>query len=39
MLHGFTTQYSDIDLTIYGKTENAKVRQTNAELYLDTSSG
>jgi predicted nucleotidyltransferase len=40
MLHGFHhPKYSDIDLTIYGKTENAKVCQTNAELYSDTSSG
>ena len=40
MLHGFHhPKYSDIDLTIYGKTENAKVRQTNAELYSDSSSG
>jgi predicted nucleotidyltransferase len=40
MLHGFHhPEYSDIDLTIYGKEENAKVRQTNAELYSDSSSG
>ena len=40
MLHGFHhPNYSDIDLTIYGKAENAKMRQTMAELYSDSSSG
>jgi len=40
MLHGFHhPKYSDIDLTIYGKAENAKMRQTMAELYSDSSSG
>jgi predicted nucleotidyltransferase len=40
MLHGFHhPKYSDIDLTIYGKAENAKMRQTMAELYADNSSG
>ena len=40
MLHGFHhPKYSDIDLTIYGEAENAKVRQTMTELYSDSSSG
>jgi predicted nucleotidyltransferase len=40
MLHSFHhPKYSDIDLTIYGKAENAKVRQTMAQLYSDGSSG
>jgi predicted nucleotidyltransferase len=40
MLHGFHhPKYSDIDLTIYGKAENAKMCQTMAELYSDISSG
>lgn len=40
MLHGFHhPKYSDIDLTIYGKAENAKMRQTMAELYSDNNSG
>ena len=40
MLHGFHhPKFSDIDFTIYGKAENAKVRQTMAELYSDGSSG
>ena len=40
MLHGFHhPKYSDIDFTIYGKTENRKIHETNAELYDDPSSG
>ena len=40
MLHGFHhPKYSDIDLTIYGKAENIKMRQTMAQLYSDSSSG
>jgi predicted nucleotidyltransferase len=40
MLHGFHhPQYSDIDFTIYGKPENAKIRKTLAELYADKTSG
>ena len=40
MLHEFHhPKFSDIDFTIYGKTENAKMRRTNAELYSDNSSG
>ena len=40
MLHGFHhPKFSDIDFTIYGKTENAKMRQTMAQLYSDRSSG
>jgi predicted nucleotidyltransferase len=40
MLHGFHhPKYSDIDLTIYGKAENVKMRQTMAQLYSDSSSG
>lgn len=40
MLHGFHhPKFSDIDFTIYGKTENAKMRQTMAELYEDKDSG
>jgi predicted nucleotidyltransferase len=40
MLHGFHhPKYSDIDLTIYGKAENFKMRQTMAQLYSDSSSG
>lgn len=40
MLHGFHhPKYSDIDLIIYGKSENAIMRQTLAELYSDSSSG
>ena len=39
MLHGFHhPKFSDIDLTIYGKVENAKMRQTMAQLYSDASS-
>ena len=34
MLHGFYhPKYSDIDFVIYGKAENAKMRQTLEELY------
>jgi predicted nucleotidyltransferase len=40
MLHGFHhPKYSDIDFTIYGKTENRKICQTMAQLYADHSSG
>ncbi len=40
MLHGFHhPKYSDIDFTIYGKAENAKMCQTMAQLYSDSSSG
>ena len=40
MLHGFHhPRFSDIDFTIYGKSENAKVRQMMAELYSDSGSG
>ena len=40
MLHGFHhPKYSDIDFTIYGKSENAKVRKTMAQLYSDPNSG
>jgi predicted nucleotidyltransferase len=40
MLHGFHhPKYSDIDFTIYGKAENKKICQTNAQLYADPSSG
>ena len=40
MLHGFHhPKFSDIDFTIYGKAENAKMRQTMAQLYSDSSSG
>ena len=36
----FTTQsISDIDFTIYGKTENRKICQTMAQLYSDRNSG
>jgi predicted nucleotidyltransferase len=39
MLHGFHhPKYSDIDFVIYGKAENAKMRQTLEELY-DSDSG
>lgn len=39
MLHGFHhPDYSDIDLVVYGKKENAKMRQVLAELYADTAS-
>jgi predicted nucleotidyltransferase len=40
MLHGFHhPKYSDIDFTIYGITENRKICQTMAQLYVDHSSG
>jgi predicted nucleotidyltransferase len=40
MLHGFHhPKFSDIDFTIYGKAENAKMRQTMAELYETKDSG
>jgi predicted nucleotidyltransferase len=40
MLHGFHhPKYSDIDFTIYGKAENAKICQTMAKLYSDSTSG
>jgi len=40
MLHGFHhPKYSDIDFTIYGKTENRKICQTMAQLYADKTSG
>ncbi len=40
MLHSFHhPKFSDIDFTIYGKTENAKMRQTMAQLYSDRGSG
>ncbi len=40
MLHGFHhPKFSDIDFTIYGKAENAKMCETMAQLYADSSSG
>jgi len=40
MLHSFHhPKYSDIDFTIYGKEENAKMRKTLEDLYSDKSSG
>ena len=40
MLHGFHhPKYSDIDFVIYGKAENAKMRQTLEELYDRSDSG
>jgi predicted nucleotidyltransferase len=40
MLHGFHhPKFSDIDLLIYGKKENAKIRETLAALYADGVSG
>ncbi|MCL1978000.1 MAG: hypothetical protein FWG55_07885 [Candidatus Bathyarchaeota archaeon] len=40
MLHAFHhPKYSDIDFTIYGKEQNAKMRQVLEELYADRSSG
>ncbi len=40
MLHGFHhPKYSDIDFVIYGKAENAKMRQTLEELYDRSESG
>jgi predicted nucleotidyltransferase len=40
MLHGFHhPDFSDIDFVIYGKSENAKMRQTLEELYCRDDSG
>jgi predicted nucleotidyltransferase len=40
MLHAFHhPKYSDIDFTIYGKEQNAKMRKTLQELYSDKPSG
>jgi len=40
MLHGFHhPRFSDIDLAVYGKKENAKVRETLEALYADGASG
>jgi predicted nucleotidyltransferase len=40
MLHGFHhPRFSDIDLVVYGKKENAKVRETLEALYADGASG
>ena len=40
MLHGFHhPKFSDIDLIVYGKKENAKMRKTLEALYADKSSG
>jgi predicted nucleotidyltransferase len=40
MLHGFHhPKFSDIDLVIYGKKENAKMRETLEALYADGASG
>ena len=40
MLHGFHHPlYSDIDLIVYGKKENAAVRETLRNLYSDKTSG
>jgi predicted nucleotidyltransferase len=40
MLHNFHhPKYSDIDFVIYGKEQNAKMRQTLAELYSKSDSG
>jgi predicted nucleotidyltransferase len=40
MLHGFHhPKFSDIDLIVYGKKENAKVRETLEALYADGASG
>jgi predicted nucleotidyltransferase len=40
MLHGFHhPTFSDIDFTIYGKAENAKMCKIMEELYADSSSG
>ncbi|MEM2098133.1 MAG: hypothetical protein QXU99_00090 [Candidatus Bathyarchaeia archaeon] len=39
MLHDFHhPKLSDIDFTVYGKTENAKIRQLLADLYADPNS-
>jgi predicted nucleotidyltransferase len=40
MLHGFHhPKYSDIDLIVYGKNENASMRKTLQALYVDSQSG
>jgi len=40
MLHGFhNPKFSDIDLIVYGKKENAAMRKTLQELYSDRQSG
>jgi predicted nucleotidyltransferase len=40
MLHGFHhPKFSDIDLIVYGRKENAKIRQTLQALYADEHSG
>jgi predicted nucleotidyltransferase len=40
MLHGFHhPKFSDIDLIVYGKKENAKLRKTLEKLYKDRHSG
>jgi predicted nucleotidyltransferase len=40
MLHGFHhPKFSDIDLIVYGREENAKMRETLEALYADGSSG
>ncbi len=40
MLHGFHhPKFSDIDLIVYGKKENAKMRKTLQALYADKQSG
>ncbi|MFA5573269.1 MAG: hypothetical protein GX799_02135 [Crenarchaeota archaeon] len=40
MLHGFHhPKYSDIDFIVYGKEDNRKIRETNAELYAASNSG
>jgi predicted nucleotidyltransferase len=40
MLHGFHhPKFSDIDLIVYGKKENSKIRKTLESLYADRGSG
>jgi predicted nucleotidyltransferase len=40
MLHGFhNPKFSDIDLTVYGRRENSKMRETLRTLYEDSASG
>ena len=40
MLHGFHhPEFSDIDLIVYGKKENAQIRKTLEALYADKASG
>ena len=40
MLHGFHhPKFSDIDLLVYGKNENRKIRETLADLYSDRQLG